>query len=99
MSVNVHLSLYIEKLSFPDEADAVEVAVQKVLEDHGIDSRMYVGVFHNPPWVKVCTEHGPIIIRGFAEWSKTFERDVTEAILGVAPEANIDLEWGYPDER
>ncbi|MGW0637218.1 hypothetical protein [Nocardia salmonicida] len=47
----------------------------------------------------MCTEHGPIIIRGFAEWNKTFERDVTEAILGVAPEANIDVEWGYPDER
>lgn len=99
MSVNIHLSVYIEKLSSPDEADAVEVAVRKVLKDHGIDSWMYVGVFHNPPWVKVCSEHGPIIIRGFGEWSKSFERDITEAIRGVAPDANIDLEWGYPDER
>ncbi|MBF6213984.1 hypothetical protein IU433_21695 [Nocardia puris] len=97
--MNIHLSLYIEKLASPDEADAVEVAVQKVLNDHGIDSWMCIGVFHDPPWVKACSEHGPIIVRGFAEWSKTFERDVTAAILGVAPEAKIDLEWGYPDER
>ncbi|MEU8899298.1 hypothetical protein [Nocardia sp. NPDC048505] len=99
MSVNIDLSIHIEQLSSPDEADAVEVAVQEVLKEHRIDSWMYVGVFHNPPWVKVSSEHGPIIVRGFGEWSTTFERDITAAIRGVAPEAHIDLEWGYPDER
>ncbi|MFF2555269.1 hypothetical protein ACFVUS_29990 [Nocardia sp. NPDC058058] len=99
MSVNVHLSLYIEKLTSPAEADAVEAAVQQVLEDHGIHSWMYVGAFHNPPWVKVSSEHGPIIIRGFGEWQPVFERDLTTAIRDIAPDADIDLEWGYPDER
>lgn len=91
--------MYIEKLSTPAEADAVEAAVQQVLKDHGIESWMYVGAFHNPPWVKVASEHGPIIIRGFAEWSETFERDITGAIRDIAPGADIDLEWGFPDER
>ncbi|MEU0545594.1 hypothetical protein ABZ319_37545 [Nocardia sp. NPDC005978] len=99
MSVNIHLSVYIEKLASPDEADAVEAAVQRVLEEHGIESWMYVGAFHNPPWVKVCTEHGPMIIRGFAEWSPGFERDFTGAVRAIAPAADIDLEWGFPDER
>lgn len=98
MSVNIHLSLYVERLSSPAEADIVEVAVEKVLKDHGIDSWMRVAVFHNPPWVKASSEDGPIIVRGFSEWSKIFERDVRDAIGGVAPEADIDLEWGYPDE-
>ncbi|MGW0247438.1 hypothetical protein ACWDYH_12445 [Nocardia goodfellowii] len=98
MSVNIHLSMYIEQLASPEEADAVEVVVSKVLREHGIESWMHIGVFHDPPWVKACSENGPIVIRGFGEWSKTFERDITRAIRGVAPEAHIDLEWGYPDE-
>ncbi|WP_280411645.1 hypothetical protein [Nocardia asiatica] len=48
--------------------------------------------------MKASSENGPIIVRGFGEWSKIFERDVTDAIRGIAPEADIDLEWGYPDE-
>lgn len=92
-------SVYIEKLSRPDEADAVEVAVQQALVDHEIESWMYVGAFHNPPRVKVCSEHGPIIIRGFGEWRPVFERDFTAAVRRIAPAADIDLEWGYPDER
>ncbi|MGK8503477.1 hypothetical protein [Nocardia asiatica] len=98
MSVNIHLSLYVEKLSSPAEADAIEVAVEKVSKEHGIDSWVQVRVFHNPPWVKASSENGPIIVRGFGEWSKIFERDIADAIRGIAPEADIDLEWGYPDQ-
>lgn len=97
MSVNIHLSLHIEKLSSPDEADAVEVVMEKILKDHGIESWMMVSVFHSPPWVKVSSEDGPIIVRRFAEWSGTFEQDVTQAVRGIAPAALIDFEWGYPD--
>ncbi|MBF6208284.1 hypothetical protein IU483_30030 [Streptomyces gardneri] len=99
MSVNIHLSLYVEKLSSPAQADTIEMALDKVLKEHGIDSWMLVSVFHNPPWVKASSENGPIIVRGFSEWSKTFERDVTDVVRGIAPEADIDLEWGYPDEE
>ncbi len=49
MSVNIHLSLYVEKLSSPAEADAIEVAVEQVSKEHGIDSWVQVSVFHNPP--------------------------------------------------
>lgn len=97
MSVNIHLSLYVEKLSSPAEADAIEVAVEKVLKKHGIDPWTVVSVFHNPPWVKASSENGPIIVRGFGEWSKIFERDVTNVIRDIAPGADIDLEWGSPD--
>ncbi|MBF6169226.1 hypothetical protein IU486_31485 [Streptomyces gardneri] len=99
MSVNIHLSLYVEKLSSPAQADTIEMALDKVLKEHRIDSWMLVSVFHNPPWVKASSENGPIIVRGFSEWSKTFERDVTDVVRGIAPEADIDLEWGYPDEE
>lgn len=99
MSVNIHLSLHIKKLTSPDEADRVGLAVEEVVKDHGIESWMMVSVFHSdPPWVSASSEHGPIIVRGFGAWSRTFERDVTEAVRGVAPAAYIDLEWGYPDE-
>lgn len=47
----------------------------------------------------VCSEHGPIIIRGFGERRPVFERDFTAAVRRIAPAADIDLEWGYPDER
>ena len=99
MSVNVHLYLYVEKLSSPAEADAVEAVVWETLKEHGIGSWMQVSTFHSPPWVKATSENGAIIVRGFAEWSKTFERDIKGEIRGVAPEAAISLEWDYPDEK
>lgn len=98
VSVNVHLSMYVEKLSSPAEADSVEAAVEQVLAEHEIDPWTVVGVFHDPPWVKISSENGPIIVRGFGEWSTNFERDITAAIRSVAPAAEIDLEWQYPDQ-
>ncbi|MER5885258.1 hypothetical protein ABT160_15630 [Streptomyces sp. NPDC001941] len=100
MSVNIHLSLHIEKLASPDEADRVESALREVIEEHGIESWVVIGVFHtDPPWVKVSSENGAIIVSGFAQWSTAFERDVETAVRAVAPAAHIDLEWDYPDER
>jgi hypothetical protein len=72
--------------------------VEEVFKEHGIDSWMHVGVFHDPPKVLTSSENGPIIISGFAKWSEQFESDVTQSIRATAPEAHIDLEWGYPDE-
>lgn len=98
MSVNVHLYLDIKNLASAEEADAVGVTVEEVFKDHGIESWMYVGVYHDPPKVLTSSEHGAIIISGFAKWSEQFESDVSVAIRATAPEAHIDLEWGYPDE-
>jgi hypothetical protein len=98
MSVNIHLYLDITKLASAEEADAVGVTVEEAFKEHGIDSWMYVGVFHDPPKVLTSSENGPIIISGFAKWSEQFESDVTQSIRATAPEAHIDLEWGYPDE-
>lgn len=99
MSVNIHLYLDIEDLESADEADRVEVAVNSLLKDHGIESWMMVSVFHEQPRVSASSEHGAIIVRGFAEWSEQFERDAEKAIRAVAPDARIDLEWDFPDEQ
>ncbi|MFF7446682.1 MULTISPECIES: hypothetical protein [unclassified Streptomyces] len=98
MSVNIHLYLDILNLASAEEADAVAVSVEEVLKDHGIESWMQVGVYHQPPKVLASSEHGPIIISGFGKWSERFEADATEAIRATAPDARIELEWGYPDE-
>ncbi|MFI9102303.1 hypothetical protein ACIGXA_17435 [Streptomyces fildesensis] len=97
MSVNIHLSLHINDLSSSEEADAVETALRTVLRDHSIEKEVMVGVFLSPHWVKVTSEDGPLSVRGFGQWSVAFERDVTEAVRAVAPSADIDLEWDYPD--
>lgn len=45
----------------------------------------------------MTSEDGPLSVRRFAEWSVAFESDVTKAVRAVAPSADIDLEWDYPD--
>lgn len=97
MSVNIHLYLDVDGLESPDEADRVGTAVNLLMEDHGIESWMTVGVFHEPPCVTARSEPAAIIVRGFAEWSERFERDVERSVHAVAPRARIGLEWGYPD--
>ena len=97
MSVNVHLYLDVDGLESPGEADRVGTAVNLVMKDHGIESWMVVGVLHEPSSVTARSEPDAIIVRGFAEWSKRFERDVERSIHAIAPRARIDLEWGHPD--
>ena len=98
MSVNIHLYLDIENLASAEEADTVGVTVEELFKEHGIESWMWVGVFHDPPKVLTSSEHGPIIITGFGRWSEQFESDVAKVIGAVAPKARIDLNWDYPDE-
>ncbi|MCC3765594.1 hypothetical protein K3N28_21275 [Glycomyces sp. TRM65418] len=97
MSVNIHLYLDVDGLESPDEADRVGTAVNLLMEDHGIESWTAVGVFHEPPCVTARSEPAAIIVRGFAEWSERFERDVERSVHAVAPRARIGLEWGCPD--
>ena len=97
MSVNIHLYLDVDGLESPDEADRVGAEVNVLMKDHGIESWMVVGVYHEPPCVTARSEPVAIIVRGFGEWSKRFERDAETSILAVAPKARIGLEWGYPD--
>jgi hypothetical protein len=99
MSVNVHLYLNVDGLESPDEADRIGKAVNLVLKEHGIDSWMVVRVLPDPPSLSARSEPHAIIVRGFGEWSKRFERDVETEIHGIAPQARIDLDWGYPDEE
>jgi hypothetical protein len=99
MSVNIHLYLDVDRLESPDEADRVRTAVDLVMKDHGIESWMVVRVGHEPPSVTARSEPYAIIVRGFGEWSKRFERDITAAIHAVAPQARIALDWDFPDEE
>ncbi|GAA2143511.1 hypothetical protein [Glycomyces algeriensis] len=99
MSVNVHLYLDVNGLESPAEADRLGTVVNLVLKEHGIDSWMRVSVVHDPPSIAARSEPHPIIVRGFGEWSKQFERDVETEIHALAPQARIDLDWGYPDEE
>ncbi|MEU3463435.1 hypothetical protein ABZ721_26265 [Streptomyces sp. NPDC006733] len=97
MSVNIDLSLHINDLASAEEADAVEAALEPVLREHSIEKEVSVSVYRSPHWVKVMTDGHPLSISGFARWSPAFERDVADAVRAVAPGADIDLEWGYPD--
>jgi hypothetical protein len=97
MSVNIHLYLDVDGIESPDEADRVGTEVNLVLKEHGIESWMVVRVLHEPPSVTARSEPHPIIVRGFAEWSKQFERDAETSIHAAAPQARIGIDWGYPD--
>ncbi|MCD0445776.1 hypothetical protein LO763_19390 [Glycomyces sp. A-F 0318] len=99
MSVNIHLHLDVDGLESPDEADRVGAAVDLVMKDHGVESWMVVGVHREPPSVTARSEPYPIIVRGFAEWSKRVEQDVESSVRAIAPKARIGLDWGFPDEE
>lgn len=97
MSVNIHLTLCVDKLESLAEAEAVKGALAEVLREHGLDGQVNLRKFREPISVKVTTGKWPFSVRGFGAWSETFEKDVKEAVGGAAPAAVIDLEWGYPD--
>jgi hypothetical protein len=97
VSVNIHLYLDVDGLASPDEADRVGAAVNLLMKDHGIESWMVVRASHEPPSVTARSEPDAIIVRGFGEWSRQFERDAEQSIRPVAPRARIDLDWDCPD--
>ncbi|MET9555051.1 hypothetical protein [Streptomyces sp. NPDC006645] len=97
MSVNIHFTLRVDKLRSLDEAASVREALAKILREQGIEREVTLRKFREPISVKATTGKWPLSVRRFGDWSKAFEREVTEAVRGVAPSAAVGLDWGYPD--
>ena len=91
VSINVNLFLTVTGAGGPEIVDTIE----GVLRKHAVDGDVYLSdtgdrVVGETPF--------PLIITGFGQWSEAFEADLTAAVAAVAPAAEVELAWDFPDE-
>ncbi|MER5863432.1 hypothetical protein [Kitasatospora sp. NPDC002040] len=99
MSVNIDLHFTVSQLADSAQAEAVAVSIGDLLRDEGFEGQIgYGAVCDNGVHYVSGETKFPISISGFGRWQPYFETSFASAVAEVAPAAETDIEWGYPDD-
>jgi hypothetical protein len=101
MSVNLELNLTISGLADQAQADRLLEAMNTLLREYGVDGDLML-------WVEQGASTGPSIVGGTPypliisrsyEWRPAFEAAVEGLVEKVAPPAEVEFAWSWPDEE
>ncbi|MFD1047087.1 hypothetical protein ACFQ1S_16795 [Kibdelosporangium lantanae] len=100
MSVNIDVSFTVRELKDESERAGVAALLTEVLKTEGLDEEvsLTLGDDGGTLFVQANSDH-PIIFSGFYRWSEEFEESLTSQVAALVPHAEVDFDWGYPDEE
>jgi hypothetical protein len=91
VSINVNLTLKVTGVAGADVAPAIETVLRKYDLDGDVPLTVADGhLAGETPY--------PLIISRFYAWHEEFEAALRAAVVAVAPDALVELTWGFPDE-
>ncbi|MFI5531807.1 hypothetical protein ACIA8O_25070 [Kitasatospora sp. NPDC051853] len=100
MSVNIDLHFTVSRLADPAQAEAVAASIGELLRDEGFEAQISYGAVRDNGVDYVSGESKfPISISGFGRWQPYFESSFGAAVAEAAPDAEVSIDWGYPDEE
>ncbi len=99
VSMNIDVSLTIRELKDERERAGVTALLTDVLENARLNREVFItlGEVGERLFVRADSDY-PVIFSRFALWSEDFEQKLTRRVAALVPHAQVDFDWGYPDE-
>ncbi|MFF0635250.1 hypothetical protein ACFYTS_22430 [Nocardia sp. NPDC004151] len=101
MSVNIAIHFLIADLADGAQAEAVEEAIDELLEQESIDGdvAVYRHELAEGGWAVFGLSYSLIIMSRFWSWEPEFEESFVDCVGAIAPDAEVDLHMFDVDEE
>ncbi|WP_327733188.1 hypothetical protein OG749_04255 [Streptomyces nojiriensis] len=101
MSVNIDLAFTVTRVADEPQAWAIVRALQELMYEEDIANQVTIGVAVDDAGAHFVSGDSdfPLGISRFYLWQPHFEGVFAAAVAAVAPGAEPEIRWGYPDEE